>query len=61
MNERFIVGLDFNMITSMDGKKGAVCRLDIEVQSFNDAISHMHLDEIEIVNGIYTWKIIKEV
>lgn len=49
------------MLTSVDGKKGALCRLDIEVPSFNDAIRHMHLVEIEILNGIYTWTIIKEV
>lgn len=49
------------MITLVDGKKGGVCRLDIQVQSFNDVIRHKHLVDIEIVNEIYPWKNIEEV
>lgn len=53
LNEKFIVGGEFNMITSLDEENGRVHTLNIAAQSFKYEISHMHLAEIEIVNGIY--------
>ena len=54
-DQNWIIGGDFNMITSLTEKKGGTRRLDRDSQAFSTMISDLKLAELETSNGIYTW------
>eukprot|EP00253_Pinus_taeda_P009631 PITA_09631 len=51
----WIIGGDFNLIRSLDEKKGGLRRMDHFMDSFNDLIEELRLVDIQSINGIYTW------
>eukprot|EP00253_Pinus_taeda_P011982 PITA_11982 len=51
----WIIGGDFNLIRSLDEKKGGLRRRDHFMDSFNDVIEELRLVDIQSINGVYTW------
>eukprot|EP00253_Pinus_taeda_P010493 PITA_10493 len=51
----WIIGGDFNLIRSLDEKKGGLRRRDHFMDSFNEMIEELRLVDIQTINGIYTW------
>eukprot|EP00253_Pinus_taeda_P008746 PITA_08746 len=51
----WIIGGDFNLIRSLEEKKGGIRRRDHFMDSFNDMIEELRLVDIQTINGIYTW------
>jgi exonuclease III len=51
----WIIGGDFNIITSLAEKKGGIPRLDMEADLFKETIYNLHLVDWETENGIFTW------
>jgi len=51
----WIVGGDFNMITSLNEKRGGLIRIDADMEAFGDMIAEQRLLDIQTTNGIYTW------
>eukprot|EP00253_Pinus_taeda_P014645 PITA_14645 len=51
----WIIGGDFNLIRSLDEKKGGLRRRDHFMDSFNEMIEELRLVDIQSINGIYTW------
>ena len=49
------VGGDFNIIHSLEEKKGGSRRLDQDSNDFNSLIDDLHLIDMETNNGIHTW------
>jgi exonuclease III len=54
-HNRWIVGGDFNIIRSLEEKKGGSRRLDQESSDFNGLIDDLHLIDLEAGNDTYTW------
>ena len=54
-NQYWIIGRDFNMITSLEEKKGGNRKLDEESKYFIDLIDDLSLVDIETTNGNHTW------
>jgi exonuclease III len=52
---RWIVGGDFNIIRSLEEKKGGSRRLDRDSGDFNSLIDDLRLIDLEAINGIHTW------
>jgi exonuclease III len=52
---RWIVGGDFNIIRSLEEKKGGSRRLDRDSGDFNSLIDDLRLIDLEANNGIHTW------
>jgi exonuclease III len=52
---RWTVGGDFNIIRSLEEKKGGSRRLDRDSSDFNSLIDDLHLIDLEANNGIHTW------
>jgi hypothetical protein len=48
------LGGDFNMITSLEEKKG-VSRLEHDYEEFKETIEDLGLIDIENINGEFTW------
>eukprot|EP00253_Pinus_taeda_P036581 PITA_36581 len=51
----WIIGGDFNLIRSLDEKKGGLRRRDRFMDSFNEMIEELRFVDIQSINGIYTW------
>jgi len=47
---------DFNLIRSLDEKKGGIISLSSVSIYFNEVIEDLHLVDIQTPNGFYTWK-----
>jgi hypothetical protein len=52
---RWIVGGDYNLIRSLEEKKGGSRRLDQDSNDFNSLIDNLNLIDLEAINGIFTW------
>lgn len=46
---------DFNLITSLEEKKGGMRREELEIEKFSDIQEELHLVDIPTINGKYTW------
>lgn len=53
--ELWIVGGDFNIILSLEEKKGRERRQDLEMEVFQTFITYLKLVDIPTHNGIYMW------
>eukprot|EP00253_Pinus_taeda_P010874 PITA_10874 len=51
----WIIGGDFNLIRSLEEKKGGIRRRDHFMDSFNDMIEELRLVDIQTINGTFTW------
>eukprot|EP00253_Pinus_taeda_P018479 PITA_18479 len=51
----WIIGGDFNLIRSLEEKKGGIRKLDHFMDKFNDLIDDLRLVDIQTINGICTW------
>jgi exonuclease III len=54
-HNRWIVGGDFNLIRSLEEKKGGSRCLDQDSSDFNSLIDNLNLIDLEAINGNYTW------
>jgi exonuclease III len=52
---RWIVGGDYNLIRSLEEKKGGSRRLDQDSIDFNSLIDNLNLIDLEAINGTFTW------
>jgi exonuclease III len=53
--KNWIVGGDFNIIRSLEEKRGGSRRLDRESDDFNNLIDNLHLIDLDTSNGLHTW------
>lgn len=51
----WIIGGDFNLIRTLDEKKGGIRRTNQFMDMFNDMIADQRLVDMLTINGIYTW------
>eukprot|EP00253_Pinus_taeda_P031160 PITA_31160 len=51
----WIIGGDFNLIRSLEEKKGGIRKMDHFMEKFNDLIDELRLVDIQTINGICTW------
>eukprot|EP00253_Pinus_taeda_P026041 PITA_26041 len=51
----WIIGGDFNLIRSLEEKKGGIRKADQYMSMFNDTIDEFRLVDIHTINGICTW------
>eukprot|EP00253_Pinus_taeda_P003073 PITA_03073 len=51
----WINGGDFNLIKSLEEKKGGIRKMDHFMEKFNDLIDDLRLVDIQTINGICTW------
>jgi exonuclease III len=54
-HHNWIVGGDFNIIRSLEEKKGGSRRLDRDSDAFNNLIDDLSLVDLEAINGTHTW------
>jgi len=54
-DDSWIIGGDFNIIRSLEEKKGGSRRLDLDSSAFNNLIDDFKLIDLETSNGTYTW------
>ena len=54
-HHKWIVGGDFNIIRSLEEKKGGSRRLDRDSDAFNNLIDDLSLVDLEAINGTHTW------
>jgi len=54
-HDKWILGGDFNIIRSLEEKKGVSRRLDQDSSSFNNLIEDLRLVDLETSNGTHTW------
>ena len=54
--DHWIIGGNFNLIRSLDEKKGGIRSLSSISASFNEAIEDLHLVDVQTPNGFYTWQ-----
>jgi exonuclease III len=54
-DKNWIVGGDFNIIRSLEEKRGGSRRLDRESDDFNNLIDNLHLIDLDTSNGLHTW------
>jgi exonuclease III len=52
--KNWIVGGDFNIIRSLEEKRGGSRRLDRESSDFNSLIDNLHLIDLNTSNGLHT-------
>jgi hypothetical protein len=50
-----IMGGYFNMITTLEEKRGGICHLDVDKFALKDFILASCLIDIDTLNGIHTW------
>ena len=55
-SKHWVLGGDFNLITSLEEKKGGQCRLEEEGETFRDTIEELRLVYITLGDGCFTWK-----
>jgi len=51
----WVAGADFNLIRSLEEKRGGICQLNSHSRLFGDIIETLHLVDIRASNGIFTW------
>eukprot|EP00253_Pinus_taeda_P027885 PITA_27885 len=51
----WIIGGDFNLIRSLEEKKGGIRKMDHFMDKFNELIEDLRLVDIQTINGICTW------
>eukprot|EP00253_Pinus_taeda_P011292 PITA_11292 len=51
----WVIGGDFNLIRSLEEKKGGIRKADQYMEMFNDMIDELRLVDIQTINGICTW------
>jgi len=51
----WIIGGDFNMITTLEEKRGGLRRVDSDMEAFRDMISEQRMVDIQTINGTHTW------
>lgn len=51
----WIIGGDFNLIRSLEEKKGGIRKTDHLMEKFNALIDDLRLVDIQAINGICTW------
>lgn len=51
----WIVGGDFNMITTPGEKAGRIRRADVDMEAFNETVPNLHLVDMPIINGFHRW------
>eukprot|EP00253_Pinus_taeda_P017271 PITA_17271 len=51
----WVIGGDFNLIRSLEEKKGGIRKADQYMGMFNDMIDELRLVDIQTINGICTW------
>ena len=54
--DHWVIGGDFNLIRSLEEKKGGVRNLSGITQAFNMVIEELHLVDIQTTNGFHTWQ-----
>jgi exonuclease III len=54
-HDKWILGGDFNIIRSLEEKKGGSRRLDQDSYDFNNLIEDLRLIDLDTSNGIHTW------
>lgn len=54
--DHWIIGGDFNLIRSLEEKKGGIRTISRVSASFNEVIEDLHLVDIQTPNGFYTWQ-----
>ena len=54
-HNKWIIGGDFNIIRSLEEKRGGSRRLDQETNNFNSFIDNHCLIDLETINGTHTW------
>lgn len=54
-HRHWILGGDFNLITSLHEKKGGIRKLDAFSLRFNSIIQSLKLVDVRTENGLYTW------
>jgi exonuclease III len=54
-HDRWTLGGDFNIIRSLEEKKGGSRRLDLDTIDFNTLIDDLNLIDLETSNGTHTW------
>jgi hypothetical protein len=53
--KNWIVGGDFNIIRSLEEKRGGSRHLDRDSSDFNSLIENLHLIDLDTNNGLHTW------
>jgi hypothetical protein len=53
--QNWILGGDFNIILTLEEKRGGTRRLDQDSGKLRDIIEDLHLIDIETQNGTFTW------
>ena len=53
--KRWIIGGDFNMILTLEEKRGGEKHLEPDNAKFQELIENLRLVDIESGNGTYTW------
>jgi exonuclease III len=53
--KRWILGGDFNIILTLEEKRGGLRRMEQDSGKFRDLIDHLKLIDIESKNGSFTW------
>lgn len=51
----WIIGGDFNMITTLEEKSGGLRRIYSNMEAFRDMISEQRMVDIQTINGNHTW------
>jgi exonuclease III len=54
-HKHWIIGGDYNLIRTLEEKKGGSRRLDQDTNDFNSLIDKLNLIDLEPTNGIFTW------
>jgi exonuclease III len=54
-HNKWIIGGDFNIIRSLEEKRGGTRRLEQETSNFNSFIDTHSLIDLDTINGIHTW------
>ena len=54
-NAHWVVEGDFNLIASLEEKKGGIHRLEEECETFRETIEHLNLMDIILGGGWFTW------
>jgi hypothetical protein len=52
----WLIGWDFNLIDSLEEKKGGIRALSGVSTTFNKVIEDLHLVDVHTPNGFHTWK-----
>jgi hypothetical protein len=54
-NKHWILGGDFNIIHSLEEKRGGNYQLESDSEGFKDLIDNLHLVDMECINGDFSW------